>query len=36
MGLPVGERWDVAKKIGTKVDDILDDMLDIERLTSQF
>jgi cleavage and polyadenylation specificity factor subunit 1 len=36
MNLPIQERWDVAKKIGTKVDDILDDMLDIERLSAQF
>ncbi|XP_065344117.1 cleavage and polyadenylation specificity factor subunit 1 [Cloeon dipterum] len=34
--LPIGEKWDVAKKIGTKVDDILDDMIDIERLVAQF
>nr|CAD7430049.1 unnamed protein product [Timema monikensis] len=36
LGLPYLEKVEVAKKIGTKVDEITDDLADIERLTSHF
>nr|CAD7407313.1 unnamed protein product [Timema poppensis] len=36
LGLPHLEKVEVAKKIGTKVDEITDDLADIERLTSHF
>nr|CAD7463467.1 unnamed protein product [Timema tahoe] len=36
LGLPYLEKVEVAKKIGTKVDEIIDDLADIERLTSHF
>jgi cleavage and polyadenylation specificity factor subunit 1 len=36
VNLPVPERWEVAKKIGTKMDDIIDDILDIEKLAAHF
>lgn len=36
LGLPTSEKQEVAKKIGTKVDEIADDLADIERLTAHF
>lgn len=36
LNLPATERWEIAKKIGTKVDEIVDDLLDIERLAGHF
>lgn len=36
MGLPASERQEIAKKIGSKVDDILEDLTDIEKLTAHF
>ncbi|KAK7874284.1 hypothetical protein R5R35_007770 [Gryllus longicercus] len=36
LGLPTPEKHEVAKKIGTKVDDIIEDLADIERLTAHF
>ena len=36
LGLPTSEKQEVAKKIGTKVDEISDDLADIERLTAHF
>lgn len=36
LGLPTPEKQEVAKKIGTKVDEIIDDLTDIERLTAHF
>lgn len=36
LGLPTPEKHEVAKKIGTKVDDIVEDLYDIERLTAHF
>ncbi|KAJ9585289.1 hypothetical protein L9F63_002919 [Diploptera punctata] len=36
LGLPTSEKQEVAKKIGTKVDEICDDLADIERLTAHF
>ncbi|XP_067007220.1 cleavage and polyadenylation specificity factor subunit 1 isoform X2 [Anabrus simplex] len=36
LGLPTPEKHEVAKKIGTKMEDIVEDLADIERLTSHF
>lgn len=36
FSLPTNEKAEAAKKIGTKVDEILDDLQDIERLTAHF
>lgn len=36
MGLPASERQEIAKKIGSKVDDIIEDLTDIEKLTAHF
>ncbi|KAF4518485.1 hypothetical protein B566_EDAN006490 [Ephemera danica] len=36
VNLPLIERWEVAKKIGTRMEEIIDDILDIERIASHF
>lgn len=36
LSLPVIERQEIAKKIGTKVDEIIEDLADIEKLTAHF
>lgn len=36
LNLPVIERQEIAKKIGTKVDEIMDDLGEIERVTAHF
>ncbi|XP_039280662.1 cleavage and polyadenylation specificity factor subunit 1 isoform X2 [Nilaparvata lugens] len=36
LSLPLLTRQEIAKKIGTKVDDIIEDLTDIERLTAHF
>lgn len=36
ISLPVVERQEIAKKIGTKVDEIIDDLGEIEKVTAHF
>lgn len=36
FSLPASEKAEVAKKIGTKVDEIMDDLQDVDRLTAHF
>lgn len=36
LSLPVIERQEIAKKIGTKVDEIIDDLGEIEKITAHF
>ncbi|XP_046387222.1 cleavage and polyadenylation specificity factor subunit 1 isoform X1 [Ischnura elegans] len=36
LGLPHAEKQEVARKIGTKVDEMIEDLADIDRLTSHF
>lgn len=36
LSLPAIERQEIAKKIGTKVDEIIEDLADIEKLTAHF
>ncbi|XP_063236950.1 cleavage and polyadenylation specificity factor subunit 1 [Bacillus rossius redtenbacheri] len=36
LGLPLPEKQEVAKKIGTRVDEIVDDLADVETLTAHF
>ncbi|XP_014260039.1 cleavage and polyadenylation specificity factor subunit 1 [Cimex lectularius] len=36
ISLSIPERHEIAKKIGTKVDELLEDMLDLEMLTASF
>ncbi|XP_046675732.1 cleavage and polyadenylation specificity factor subunit 1-like [Homalodisca vitripennis] len=36
LSLPVLERAEIAKKIGTKVDEIIDDLGEIEKVTAHF
>lgn len=36
LTLSLSERHEIAKKIGTKVDELLQDMFDIEMLTANF
>ena len=36
LHLPLTEKVEIAKKIAVKVDDIVDDILEIDRITSLF
>jgi len=36
LSLPLSEKHEIARKIGTKVDEIIDDIADIERLAAHF
>lgn len=36
LSLPVNEKQEVAKKIGTKMEEIISDLLEIENVTSVF
>lgn len=36
MGLPINEKQEVAKKIGTKMEEILADLMEIDNVTSVF
>lgn len=36
LNLSISEKLEVSKKIGTKIDEILDDISDLQKLTSHF
>ena len=36
LHLPMTEKVDIAKKIGLKVDDIIEEIMEVDRMTSLF